>query len=34
MKKAKKTVLFIVEGISDKEALEKIFKQIYNIIII
>lgn len=30
MKKAKKTVLFIVEGISDKEALEKIFKQIYK----
>lgn len=30
MKKPKKTVLFIVEGISDKEALEKIFKQIYK----
>jgi hypothetical protein len=30
MPKTKKTVLFIVEGYSDKEALEKIFKSIYK----
>ena len=30
MAETRKTVLFIVEGPSDKEALEKIFKKIYK----
>ena len=30
MRETRKTVLFIVEGASDKSALEKIFKRIYR----
>ena len=30
MAKPRKTVLFIVEGCSDKTALERIFRKIYN----